>query len=110
MIFLGVNLLMDVRLWMFLLYAGILFFCFGLMFGNLNSLSMEPMGHIAGIASAIIGSISSVLSMCLGTIIGQLYNNTLIPLISGFLILGTLSFLFMLYAEKSASGRAASHN
>ena len=103
LIFLGVNLLMDVHLWMFLLYAGILFFSLGLMFGNLNSLAMEPMGDIAGIASAIIGSASSVMSMCLGALIGQLYNNTLIPLISGFLILGIFSFLIMLYAEKPAA-------
>jgi DHA1 family bicyclomycin/chloramphenicol resistance-like MFS transporter len=101
-IFLGVHFLMDVRLWMFLLYAAILFFSFGLMFGNLNSLAMEPMGHIAGIASAIIGSVSSVISMSLGALIGQLYDGTLIPLISGFLILGVFSFLIMLYAQKSS--------
>lgn len=99
--FLAVNLMIEtVTLWMFLLYAAILFFSFGLMFGNLNALAMEPMGHIAGIASAIIGSVSSVISMTLGTVIGQMYDNTLIPITSGFSILGVLALLFMLYAEK----------
>lgn len=100
-LFLALNLLAGANLWMFLLYAAILFFCFGLIFGNLNSLSMEPMGHIAGIASAVIGAVSSILSMTLGALIGQLYDGTLIPLTSGFLILGILSFLAMAYARKS---------
>ncbi len=100
-IFLAVNLLVPVTLWMFLIYAAALFFAFGLMFGNLNAISMEPMGHIAGIASAVTGSIASGISMLLGAVIGQLYDNTLIPVVTGFLVLGILSLGAMLYAEKS---------
>ncbi len=98
-LFLGVNLLITVQLWMFLTYVGTLFFCFGLMFGNLNSIAMEPMGHIAGIASAVIGAISSAIAIPLGALIGQLYNNTLIPIAAGFLILGILSIIAMRYAD-----------
>ncbi len=100
-VFLGLHLFVEISLWMFLLYAAILFFSFGLVFGNINALAMEPMGHIAGTASAIIGAGSSVLSMLLGSFIGQLYNNTLIPVICGFLALGVISLLFMLYADRS---------
>lgn len=98
-VFLGINLVLEVKLWMFLTYVGTLFFCFGLMFGNLNSIAMEPMGHIAGIASAVIGAISSAIAIPLGAIIGQLYNNTLVPIAAGFLILGILSILAMRYAD-----------
>jgi MFS transporter, DHA1 family, multidrug resistance protein len=101
-IFLALHFVVDIQLWMFLIYASILFFCFGLMFGNLNAIAMEPMGHVAGIASAIIGSISSILSMILGTLIGQLYNNTLIPVATGFLLLGIVSLLIMRLVEKNA--------
>ena len=100
-VFLIFNLLIDIQLWMFLLYAGILFFSFGLIFGNLNSMAMEPMGHIAGIASAIIGSVSSVLSLVIGTFIGQLYNNTLIPIVLGFLIFGIASLQLLLYGHRN---------
>jgi MFS transporter, DHA1 family, multidrug resistance protein len=96
-VFLGVNLLTEVQLWMFLAYVAVLFLSFGLVFGNLNALAMEPMGHIAGIASAIIGSVSSIMSMCLGAIIGQMYNGTLIPMTLGFLILGALALMILLY-------------
>ncbi len=94
-IFLAVNLYMEVSLWMFMTYAVFLFFCFGLLFGNLNSIAMEPMGHIAGIAAAITGSVSSIISMLIGAYIGQLYDNTLIPIVSGFIIFGSLAILII---------------
>lgn len=84
-----------ITLWMFLIYAACLFFCFGLVFGNLNAIAMEPMGHIAGMASAIVGAGSSLISMAIGGLIGQLYDGTLIPILTGFLLLGTLSIVIM---------------
>ena len=99
-LFLALHLFVEIELWMFMTYAVLLFFSFGLMFGNLNSMAMEPMGHIAGIASAVIGSMSSAISMTVGSFIGQLYNNTLIPMAAGFLLLGTLSFVIMRYAAR----------
>jgi len=93
--FLLLHAVTHIQLWMFLVYAAILFFSFGLIFGNLNAMAMEPMGHVAGIASAVIGSLSSILSMSLGTFIGQLYNNNLIPIVTGFLVLGGISLLIM---------------
>src|SRR5690606_7432700 len=43
------------------------------------------------IAAAVIGATSSIMSMVIGTIIGQLYNGTLMPITCGFLILSTIS-------------------
>ncbi|WP_410209261.1 multidrug effflux MFS transporter [Aquirhabdus sp.] len=88
----------HIHLWMFITYASLLFFAFGLMFGNLNAIAMEPMGHVAGMASAIIGAVSSILSLVLATIIGQLYDNTLVPITSGFFVLCALSS-FVIYNE-----------
>lgn len=96
----------PVPLWLFLLYAAIIFFCFGLLFGNLNALAMEPMGHIAGIASALIGAISSVISIATGTLIGQLFNDTLVPMVGGFLVLGLLA-LTIASSIKPASSAAS---
>lgn len=99
-VFLAVQQLVDIQLWMLLAYVSVLFFCTGLLFGNLNALAMEPMGHIAGIAAAVIGFVSSLISMSFGTLIGQLYDNTLLPLTAGFLIMGTLALLFFLSADR----------
>lgn len=99
-LFLGLHFAVDaVTLPMFLIYATPLFFMFGLMFGNLNSIAMEPMGAVAGMAAAIIGSTSSLLSISLGTIIGQMYNNTLIPIAAGFAVLGTIAWALMLLEQ-----------
>lgn len=95
-VFLLLHFILDaVTLPMFVVYAAILFFCFGLMFGNLNAIAMEPMGEIAGMASAIIGAVSSVISLTLGTLIGQMYNDTLIPIAGGFLICGSIAYSLM---------------
>jgi DHA1 family bicyclomycin/chloramphenicol resistance-like MFS transporter len=87
------------QLWPFLIYASVLYFAMGLMFGNLNAIAMEPMGHIAGIASAVIGSTSSIISLCLGALIGQLFNGTLVPVTTGFLVLGIGCFLVLRMAD-----------
>ena len=98
-LFLALHLVTDIPLWLFLVYAALLFFCFGLVFGNINALAMEPMGHVAGIAAAIIGSTSSIMSMCIGTVIGQMYNGTLIPVTAGFLIFSCISMVILRFAN-----------
>ncbi|MBR7680158.1 multidrug effflux MFS transporter [Acinetobacter nosocomialis] len=100
-ILLGIQLIgVTVAFWMFMLYACILFLLFGTLFGNLNAIAMEPMGHVAGMASAIIGAASSVLSLILAAIIGQLYNGTLIPMTCGFVILCGLAFMMTVYEKR----------
>ncbi|WP_020558089.1 multidrug effflux MFS transporter [Thiofilum flexile] len=80
-------------LWQLMTYLLLSFFSVGLLFGNLNSLAMEPLGHIAGIGAAIIGSVSSLFAIPLGTIIGQSYNGTVLPIVIGFSVLGLLTAL-----------------
>lgn len=91
----------QVSLWQFVTYAMTTFFFLGLLFGNLNAIAMEPMGHIAGVASATIGVVSSALSLALGTIIGQLYSGTPLPVIFGFLFLSSATFLLQLWLNKA---------
>ena len=99
-LFLGLHAIAHITLWMFLIYAAIIFFGFGLMFGNLNAIAMEPMGRIAGTAAAVIGAVSSLMSMALGTLIGQLYDNTLIPMTVGFIVLGLVAIGCMVYGNR----------
>ncbi|ADZ92104.1 multidrug effflux MFS transporter [Marinomonas mediterranea] len=99
-IFLALHAVVEIQFWMFMVFATCLFFCFGMLFGNTNALAMEPMGHIAGIASAVIGCVSSLMSMSLGTLIGQMYDNSLIPLCVGFSCLGSLALCLVIWAER----------
>lgn len=80
-------------LWQLMAYLLLSFFTVGLLFGNLNALAMEPLGHIAGIGASIVGSASSLFAIPLGTLIGQSYNGTIIPMTIGFGLLGLLTAL-----------------
>ncbi len=80
---------------LFMIAMTLVFFFMGILFGNSNALAMEPMGHIAGIASSIIGAGTTFVSMGFGTLIGQFYNQTLVPMVVGFVVLSIASFLLM---------------
>jgi DHA1 family bicyclomycin/chloramphenicol resistance-like MFS transporter len=70
-----------------------LFFCIGVLFGNLNSIAMEPLGHVAGTAAAVIGSVTTLLAVVLSYLVGQAYDGTLYPLALAFVSLITVSVL-----------------
>ncbi len=75
------------------------FFVSGLIFGNYNSMALEPMGHIAGMAAAISGAGSSLLAVGLGVYAGSQYNGTMVPLAIAFVAFGFGALLFSEYAE-----------
>ncbi|MCA9968744.1 MAG: multidrug effflux MFS transporter [Anaerolineales bacterium] len=86
-------------LWLFMAYLMLSFFCVGVLFGNLNALAMEPLGKIAGIGAAVVGALSTLISVLLGTVIGQSYNGTILPLVVGLAVLSGLSMLVVRWAE-----------
>ena len=101
-VFLALCLMTDnnVPFWAFMIYGFSIFLGFGFLFGNLNAIAMEPMGHIAGVASAFIGAFSSAISVAVGTMIGQAFNMTLVPITLGFLFCAILSALLQLWLDK----------
>ena len=86
-------------LWFSIAYLMLTFFCIGILFGNQNTLAMEPLGHLAGIGAAVVGSLSTLIQMPLGTIIGQNYNGTIFPLVIGIAILTGLSIVVVRWTE-----------
>ncbi len=82
-----------------MIYLMTTFFCVGVLFGNLNAMAMEPLGHIAGIGAAVVGSLSTFISVPLGTWIGQSYNGTILPLVIGFAVLSVVSMGIMRWAR-----------
>jgi DHA1 family bicyclomycin/chloramphenicol resistance-like MFS transporter len=63
-------------------------------------MALEPMGRIAGMAAAISGSMSSLVAIVTGTLIGQQYDGTVIVLAAGFSILGLAAFVMTEWAER----------
>lgn len=87
-------------LWVVGLYFFCNFFCSGILFGNYNAIAMEPMGRIAGMAAAISGSLSSLIAIVAGGLIGQYYDGTVIPLAAGFTGMGLMAFVLTEWAER----------
>lgn len=90
----------QMPLWLMVTYLMSTFFCVGVLFGNQNSLAMEPLGHLAGIGAAVVGSLSTLISIPLGTLIGQSYNGTVFPLITGIAVLSGSSLCVLRWTEK----------
>lgn len=82
-------------LWTLMTYLIFTLFPIGLLFSNLNALAMESLGRIAGLGAAVVGSLSTLLSVPLGILIGHSYNNTVVPIILGFLACGLAAIIVM---------------
>jgi DHA1 family bicyclomycin/chloramphenicol resistance-like MFS transporter len=98
-------LLLSVRLGMlplplFMALAASMMFSFGMMFANFTALAMEPQGHIAGTASSLYGSITTLLGIAIGTTIGQDYDGTLLPFATGFFLCTLGALAVVLVVEK----------
>ncbi|MDK1373055.1 MULTISPECIES: multidrug effflux MFS transporter [unclassified Sinorhizobium] len=82
----------------YLLFSILLMF-FAAIATNFTAISLEPMGHLAGTATAITGFVSTTGGTLLGAGVGQLFNGTLQPLFGGFALFGLLTILATLWAE-----------
>ncbi len=76
-------------------------FCIGFIFGNINALAMQPIGHIAGIGAALFGFIGTVMAVPIATFIGRFINITAVPLFIGFASCGALSLFLIQYFKWS---------
>ena len=86
-------------LWQFMAVCVAWFFCIGVVFGNINAMAMEPLGHVAGSAAAVIGTATTLMAVGLGFLVGKAYDGTLFPLSIGFAVLTTISALLLRRVE-----------
>ncbi|TLP45691.1 MULTISPECIES: multidrug effflux MFS transporter [Cohaesibacter] len=90
-------------LWLFMLLFSPLFFCMGLLFGNMNALAMEEVGHVAGMGSAVVGSVSTIIAMLLASLLGLFYDGTIITLAASFMCCGALNLVIIWITERLRS-------
>lgn len=74
-------------------------FIFGFLGANLNTLAIEPLGHVAGTASSTIGFFTTVCGALLGFGIGQLFNDSVVPLTLAYVVLGLAALTVVVLAE-----------
>ncbi len=99
-IWLAFALIGFLPLWLFFGLLCVIMFSFGWSASNMNSLSMEPLGAVAGTAASVFGFIQTVGGALIGGYIGQLFDNTTIPAAAGYFSMGILALLCILVAER----------
>lgn len=83
-----------------LIFFALQFFAVGFLFGNLRALAMEPVGHIAGVAAAITGLISTLMAVPISTFIGRFVSGDRVyPLFIGFTTCAFLSMIILGYLK-----------
>lgn len=96
---LAVILALGETIWSFVALQALTMGWFGLIGANSGALAMEPMGHIAGTASALQGLISTVGGALIGLVVGQSFDGTTVPLVSGFVLCGAASLAVACWAN-----------
>ncbi|MGY6696564.1 MAG: multidrug effflux MFS transporter [Roseinatronobacter sp.] len=87
---------------LFFVFMCTAFFSIGLTFGNLNALALLPLGHMAGIGSSVVQSLSTVGSVLIAVPISLAYDGTPIPLIFGMILCASMALTLMLIARRFA--------
>lgn len=81
----------DMGLIGWLAYVTPVLFFMGLTFANLQSVALEPMGHIAGSAATVIGSLMTAISLIVGLLYAHLGNQQAAGLILTFFATGLMA-------------------
>lgn len=87
-------------LWLFFVLVLVVQWMFGWAASNMNSLSMEPLGKVAGTAASVFGFTQTIGGALLGTYIGQHFDGTVRPIAAGYLTMGLAVLVCVLIAEK----------
>lgn len=86
----------------FLGLVALAFFLFGLTAPNFNALAMEPQGHNAGMASSVVGALSTAVGAVIGGVIGRAFDGTAMPLALGFALASLTAFAIVTAVEGRA--------
>jgi len=79
-----------------MMYLAAMLFGFGILVSNLNALAMRSLGEVAGMGAAIVGALSTLISIPFAIWIGGFYAGSILPLTGGFaLFTGFALILFI---------------
>jgi len=86
--------------WIFLALFTVTFGCFGMMGANFASIALEPQGEVSGTATGAYGFATSTVASGFGWVVASQFNDSVAPILLGYVVLGVLSLLCVLIAEK----------
>jgi DHA1 family bicyclomycin/chloramphenicol resistance-like MFS transporter len=86
-------------LWTFIVLQAMTMACFAFASSNLGTLAMEHMAPIAGTASSVQGVIGTVGAAAIGFMIGQAFDGTVIPFVTGTALCAAGGFVLIVFTE-----------
>lgn len=76
----------NLRFGGFFLWAVTVFAMASLTIGNLNAITLEPLGHIAGLASSVVLALPTVAAAAIASALGLAFDGTPGPLAAGIAV------------------------
>lgn len=73
---------------------------FGVLQGNIGAIALEPLGHIAGTASSLIGVVTLTIANILAGLVGRAYDGTVMPLACAFGLGGLAAAVVVFWTEQ----------
>jgi DHA1 family bicyclomycin/chloramphenicol resistance-like MFS transporter len=92
--------LTDEPLWLFALLQSAAMASFAFSSSNLSALAMEHMAPIAGTASSVQGVIGTIGGAAIGLVIGQSFDGTQLPFLTGIALCGVVALVLTLITER----------
>ena len=86
--------------WVAYLMLGLNIGAFALIPANFNALAMEPLGHVAGTASSVLGVITFTGGAVLGALVGQAFDGTLVPIALAFTLFSWAALSITFWTER----------
>jgi len=86
-------------LWLFLVASALMLPSVTALVPNTNTAAMAPLGHVAGMAAAIIGTISTIGGALLGSVVDSAYDGSVRPFTLGALCFAAVACAAVLFAR-----------
>ncbi len=87
-------------LWLFIPLLILHGFCFCIVMPNVNSLVIEPHGHIAGTVSAVVGTMMTVIGVLIAQVVAAQFDGNVYPLVFSWFALTVLANAAHLAVER----------
>ena len=90
----------------FVVALAVVLFVQQMLIPNLNSAAMQPLGHVAGTGTAILGMVSGVLGAVIGEAINRQFNGGVTPLAIGFVVSAAIAWVTWQRADTISTASA----
>ena len=90
-------------LMLFMALISVVFLCISFLFGNMNSLAMQPLGRMAGMAASVVSLFSGCLGWFVGAYAAHSFDGTIIPFAMNCFVCSVLAWVAIRFAFRSSS-------